>query len=147
MRLEPLYRMRFTYPEEFGVDLAGPGGTESLWYFRLEGRCEGRISGNLQGVNHPRRRTDHTFVPDTQGVIETDDGAVILFDCHGYGRSYPPGKRQIVISQTHMTDDERYKWLNDVVCVGTGEVRTADDGASTVLVVDIAELIWEPISE
>ena len=31
-----------------------------------------------------------------------------------------------------------HRWLNDVVCVGTGEVRPDH------LLIDVAELIWEP---
>ena len=42
---------------------------------------------------------------------------------------------------THVSDDERYRWLNDVVCVGTGEVRPDR------LFIDVAELIWEPPPE
>jgi hypothetical protein len=29
-------------------------------------------------------------------VIETDDGAMIMMEWHGYGRAYPVGRRQIV---------------------------------------------------
>jgi hypothetical protein len=32
------------------------------------------------------------------------------------------------------------------VCVAVGEVRTLDSG-ETVLAIDVAELIWEPIAE
>lgn len=70
----------------------------------------------------------------------------------GYGRAYPEGRRQIVISATHVSDDSRYRWLNEVVCVGTGEVRSRapahpGDENPVDLVVDVAELIWEPIAE
>jgi hypothetical protein len=54
-----------------------------------------------------------SFTPDFQGVIETGDGAVVMFDYQGYGRAYPPGKRQIVCAAWHTTDHEKYKWLND----------------------------------
>ena len=145
MRLEPLYRVRFAYPEGWGVELTGPGGTQERYFFIAEGRCEGRVAGRFRGANHPERRTDHTFVPDFQGVIETDDGATIAFDVRGYGRAYPEGRRQIVGSVTHLSDDERYRWLNDVVCAAEGEVRSAGD--ETELVIDVAELIWEPIAE
>ena len=56
-------------------------------------------------------------------MISTVDGATVLFDCGGYGRAYPQDARQIVCWLTHVSDDPRYRWLNDVVCVGTGEVR------------------------
>lgn len=145
MRLEPLYRLRFRYPEEWGVDIEGDGGTQSQYLFFAEGRVEGRIAGRFRGANHPQRRTDGTFLPDFQGVIETDDGAVILCDTHGYGRAYPVGRRQIVVATTHVSDDERYRWLNDVLCVGVGEVRSGED--DTELVIDVSELIWEPIAD
>jgi hypothetical protein len=146
MQLKPLYRLRFTYPEEWSVNITGPNGTESEWFFIAEGRCEGRIAGRFRGANHPHRRTDATFMPNFQGVIETDDGAVIMVDLRGYGRAYPVGRRQIVGSSTHISEHKDYAWLNDVVCVLTGEVRTRP-GQSTELVVDMAELVWEPIAE
>lgn len=146
MQLKPLYRLRFTYPEEWSVNITGPNGTESEHLFFAEGRCEGRITGRFRGANHPHRRTDGTFMPNFQGVIETDDGALIMLDMRGYGRAYPPGRRQIVGSGTHLSEHENYKWLNDVVCVLVGEVRSRP-GQEVELVVDVAELIWEPIAE
>jgi hypothetical protein len=137
MRLEPLYRMVFHYPQGWSVALAGEG-TEGQHLFLAEGRCDGRMSGRMQGANHPRRRGDGTFCPDFHGAISTDDGATVLFDCGGYGRAYPPDARQIVCWLTHVSDDPRYRWLNDVVCVGTGEVRPDQ------LLIDVAELVWEP---
>jgi hypothetical protein len=76
-------------------------------------------------------------------VIETDDGATIMFEWHGYGRAYPVGRRQVVGAVFHLSDHERYERLNDVVCVCTGEVRAA----ARELVVDVAELIWEQTPE
>jgi len=145
MRFEPLYRARFSYPEGWSIELTGANGIESVHFFLADGRCEGRVIGRVRGANHPRRRTDETFVPDFQGVIETDDGAVIFFDCRGYGRAYPVGRRQIVGSVTHLSEHAEYRRLNDIVCVATGEVRTLASG--TELVLDIAELIWEPIPD
>lgn len=147
MRLEPLYRIRFTYPDGWSVALTGELGTEGQDFYFAEGRCEGRITGRFRGANAPRRRTDKTYVPNFHGVIETDDGATIFVEHHGYGRAYPVGRRQIVVTGTHLSDAEGYAWLNDTVCVGTGEVRTQPDGAPTQLVVDVAEVIWEPIAE
>ncbi len=115
MRLEPLYRVRFSYAGGWSVGLAGQDSAEGRFFFLAEGRCEGRISGLFRGANHPHRRSDGTFLPDFQGVIETDDGAEVLFDYQGYGRAYPVGKRQIVVSGTHLSEDERYLWLNDVL--------------------------------
>jgi hypothetical protein len=137
MRLEPLYRMTFTYPRAWSFALASDS-REAHHFFVAEGRCEGRIIGSLQGANHPAQRGDGTFCPDFDGVISTSDGAEVMFHIGGYGRAYPQGARQIVSWLTHVSDDERYRWLNDVVCVGTGEVRPDQ------LSIDVAELVWEP---
>jgi len=147
VRLEHLYRIRFVYPEGWAVGLEG--GWEQHLYF-AEGRCEGAIAGRFRGANFPQRRTPAgPFCPDLRGVIETDDGATILVELHGYGRSHPAGRRQIVGSVLHLSDDDRYRRLDDVVCVCAGEVRASADpeAPSPDLVVDVAELVWEPIAE
>jgi uncharacterized protein DUF3237 len=146
MRLEPLYRVRFSYSGGWSADLAGQDSAEGRFFFSAEGRCEGRISRLFQGANHPNHRSDGTFLPDFQGIIETDDGAEVLFDYRGYGRAYPIGRRQIVVSATHLCEDERYRWLNDSLSVGVGEVRSQED-EPTELVVEWAEVVWEPISD
>ena len=144
MRLEPLYRIRFTYPESWMIGLQG-GWEQHL--LLAEGRCEGSISGRFRGANFPRRQGESgPFRPDFRAAIETDDGATIMFEWHGYGRAYPVGRRQIVGAVFHLSDDERYQRLNDVVCVSVGEVR-AREGQPSDLVVDVSELIWEPIAE
>ena len=147
MRLEPLYRVRFSYPEGWSVGLEG-GWEQHLMF--AEGRCEGSVSGLFRGANFPRRRTGQgPFVPDLRAVIETDDGASIMVELHGYGRAYPPGRRQVVGSVLHLSDDDWYSRLNDVVCVCAGEVRTTDDPDQDRpdLVLDVAELVWESIAD
>ena len=147
MRLEPLYRIRFTYPESWVVGLEG--GWEQHLYL-AEGRCEGSISGRFRGANFPQRRTAAgPFRPDVRAVIEADDGATIMVELRGYGRAYPPGRRQVVASVLHLSDSDRYRRLNDAVCVCVGEVRAPVDPhrGSPELVVDVAELAWEPIAD
>ena len=80
MRLQPLYRAEFSYRDGWEVELAGEHGSEWLNFYLVEGSCRGRVEGRLRGANHPRRRVDGTFCPDFQGVIETMDGAELLFD-------------------------------------------------------------------
>jgi hypothetical protein len=145
VRLENLYRATFWYPESWFVELEGERGIESEHFFIAVGRIEGRIDGRLRGANHPHRRTDLTYLPDYQGVIETDDGATIIFDYRGYGRAYPEPGRQVVGFATHVSGDERYTWLNDVVCAVAGEVQPGDE--RTEIVLDVAELVWEPLAE
>lgn len=146
MRLEPLYRIRFTYPESWSVSLEG--GWERHLYL-AEGRSEGTVAGRFRGANFPyRRTTDGPFCPDFRAVIETDDGATVMVDVTGYGRAHPEGRRQVVGSVRHASDTHPYSRLNDVQCVCVGEVRTSDDpAAGPELVIDVAELVWEPIAE
>ena len=77
--------------------------------FLAEGRCEGTISGRFRGANFPRRHgSDGPFRPDFRAVIETDDEALVMFEWHGYGRAYPPGRRQIVGAIFHSSDAPQY---------------------------------------
>jgi hypothetical protein len=76
-------------------------------------------------------------------VIETDDGATIYLDWHGYGRAYPPGRRQMVASATHRVEDDRYRDLDDAVCAIEGEVRARSDGSGSDIVLDVYELVVE----
>jgi hypothetical protein len=109
MRLEPLYRIRFIYPESWAVGLAG--GWQQM-FFLAEGRCEGSITGRFRGVNFPRKEgAGGPFRPDLRAVIEADDGAVIMMELHGYGRAYPPERRQVVGSVFHVADREPYSRL------------------------------------
>ncbi|WP_438854527.1 hypothetical protein [Agromyces sp. M3QZ16-3] len=145
MRLEHLYRLRFVYPEGWSVELEG--GWQQHFYL-AEGSCEGAITGRFRASNSPLRRTDEgPFQPEMRGVIEADDGATIMFESRGYGRAQPVGRRQIVGTVLHLSDDAGYRRLNDVVCVCVGEVRSSEDGSAEGphLVLDVAELIWEPI--
>jgi hypothetical protein len=150
MQLRQLYRVRFFYPDGWSVDLTGPGGTEEQHYYFAEGRCEGSIAGKFRAGNHPRRRTDNTFTMNMQGFIETDDGALVIVDYQGYGRAYPPGRRQVVGAAWHTAGDGKYQFLNDCICVISGEVRVPSpppdplEQKDVQLVFDVAELVWEP---
>lgn len=146
IQLKPIYRMRMKYTRGWSIQLGAPETGESRHFFLGEGRCEGRIAGAFQLANHPLRRSDGTFIPDVQGVIETDDGATIYFDHQGYGRTYPEGRRQILAVGTHISSHEGYSWLNDSVAVAVGEVRSMEAGGVEI-VLDWSEVIWGPISD
>ena len=147
MRLEPLYRARFSAPQRWSVELTGPDGSEGQDFLLTEGRCEGRVEASWRAANYPRRRTDGTLTPDFRGVLETDDSATILFAWNGYGRAGQGGMSQLVGGMTHTTDDERYRWLNDAFCAVAGEVhhRREDDRVEVVL--DVFELVWETLAD
>lgn len=143
MRLEPLYRCTFAPTGSWHVELAGDGGTEGQGFLFVEGRAEGRLTGRLQAANYPRRRTDGTVTPDFRGVLETDDGATVLFEWRGYGVAAEVGSH-LLGSITHLSDDGRYGWLNQRTCVLAGEVRRRDGGGFDVTL-EVSELIWEPL--
>lgn len=144
MRLDHLYRATFTTPESWHVELAGEHGVEEQGFLIAEGRTAGRVAARLRATNWPRRRADGTVTPDFRGALETDDGAVILYRWQGFGRAAGAGPRQLVGSVTHLSDDARYRWLNDRLCALAGEVQARPEGGFGV-VVEVAELVWEPL--
>ncbi len=124
MRLDPIFEMDLDYEDGFFV-IAPYGGTEGVGYGSGRGRVSGeRVTGAVRWSNHPRRREDGMLVPDAHGVIETDDDARIVFHLGGYSTAMEGSatKRAIVSPATFATDDERYRWLNDVVAVGEGTI-------------------------
>ena len=135
MRLEPLYRIRFSYEEHWHIE-----GPEERFIGIADGRCEGVLTGRFRGANHPLRRPDDVYLPDFHAAIETDDGAIVGVHLTGFGRA-AGGGREIVGTATHMSGDERYSRLNDAQCVLVGEAR------DKVIVLDVAELIWEPLAD
>jgi hypothetical protein len=124
MRLEPLFDMALDYGDGFFV-IAPYGGTEGAGYGSGGGRVTGQeVNGSVRWSNHPRRREDGVMMPDAHGVIATDDGARILFHLGGYSNVIEgaPSKRGIVSPATFATDDDRYRWLNDVIAIGEGVI-------------------------
>ena len=133
MKLEPLYTIRFSYPEHYLTR-----GPDKLGLFFAEGRVEGSVSGRFRGLNHARLRGDDVYVPDFDGVIETDDGALLAFHLGGLARKSEYG-REVTGTIVHSTGSERYGWLNNAVCVFAGEARRND------IRLEVAELVWEPV--
>jgi hypothetical protein len=85
-------------------------------------------------------------VPEFRGVLETDDGAVILFEWQGLAVLGDSGMRQLLGSLVHTTDDPRYRWLNDHVCAVEGEVRPRGDGSGFDIVLEVSEMVWEGLA-
>jgi hypothetical protein len=134
VRLEPVYRLTFRYPESWRA--------EGERFLIAEGRCDGRVNGRFRGANRASRRSDGTYVPELNGAIVTDDGATILFRLTGYGLPEAEPRGRVVAAATHVTADERYGWLNDALCAIAGEVRGGRE-----IVLDVHELVWEPLSD
>jgi hypothetical protein len=134
MRLEPLYALRFSYPEHY---LAR--GPDSFGVFFAEGRVEGKVRGRFRGLNNARLRRDDVYLPDFHGVIQTDDGATLAFHLQGRALKTPYG-RQVTGTIVHTTGSERYAELNDTVCVFAGEARRDD------IRVEVSEVVFEPLA-
>ncbi len=142
MRLRPLYRLRLTFRERWSANVAGEEGQEDQVLTLAEGSTEGDVGGRFRATDYPRRRTD---------------GTPILLECRGFGRRHTSkhdrlsgGPGQWVVGVTHLSDSSNYRWLNDAVWVGTGHSpqRTGpNQRESPEFVLDVAELVWEPLPE
>jgi hypothetical protein len=124
MELEYLCRMEFKYGEGGFTQLTPFGGAEGQGYGIGVGVVKGeQLEGSLRWSNTPRRRSDGVLLPDTDGLIETVDGARIFFSVRGY--SLPkntPTSRILLSSITFATDDFRYSWLNTAFGIQDGDV-------------------------
>jgi hypothetical protein len=146
MRLEPFYRVTFTTTESWNVTREGGFGAEGQSFLIAEGRAEGRLSARYRAANYPRRRVDGALEPEFRGVLETDDGATVLFHWEGLASLTDSGMRQLVGTIQHVADDDRYAWLNDRVCAVEGEVRPRSEGAGFDVILDVSLMVWEPVS-
>ena len=145
MRLEPLYTVTFTTPEAWSVEVDADVGIEGRGFLLAEGRSAGRLSARDRAANFPRKRADGALVPEFRGVLETDDGGVILFEWQGLAVLTDSGMRRLLGSLVHTTDDPRYRWLNDRVCAVEGEVRPRSDRSGFDVVFEVSEMVWEGV--
>ena len=79
-------------------------------------------------------------------MVETDDGATILFHWEGLARLTDSGMRQLLGMAQHTSDDERYRWLNYRVFAVEGEVRPRSSDSGFDVVLEVSEMAWEPVS-
>jgi hypothetical protein len=145
MHLEPLYQVTFTTPEAWSAVRQGEAGTEGQSFLIAEGRSTGRLSARYRAANFPRRRVDGALEPSFRGVLETDDGAAVLFHWEGLATLTPSGMRQLLGTAQHVTDHAAYGWLNDRVCAVEGEVRPRADARGFDVVLDVSLMGWEGI--
>lgn len=130
----------------------GPFGKREIYtvaYGSFEGpRLKGKLlpgSGGdaaLVGANGALRL-------DLRLTFQTDDGALIFLQGNGVWRSVPtrssrpegepadPGDMYIMATPRFETGDERYKWLNEIVCVAGGKMNpVAEEGF-------LADVSWD----
>jgi hypothetical protein len=148
--------MKLEFLMEYTADLqrpprntgAGPFGTRGLAVV-TGGSFEGpRLKGKLWagGGDWWLRGPDGVGRLDVRATFETDDGALIYGQYYGVARPEggrplaPPGEPSeygdayFMTAPRFETGDERYAWLNDLVCVAEGK-RTAQGVAYRVYAV------------
>jgi hypothetical protein len=132
-------------PRAAAVSAAPITGASSI---RRSSNRAGSSTCVTRQATHLNRR-GRTVLPSRPGpnTVRRRRGAIMV-EMHGYGRAHPPERRQIVGSVLHLADREPCRRLNDAVCVCVGEVRAPADPAQAGpdLVIDVADLIWEPIA-
>ncbi len=126
MRIELLGDLELRYRDtSFGEKfiLVRPyGGEDGVGYGEGDGTIKGeRISGNIRWVSHPSHRNDGSVLPRFDGVIKTNDGAIILFNFQGK-TVWVNGMGRQLLSAVFETQDSRYRWLNESFCVLEGAV-------------------------
>ena len=146
MQLEDLYRVTFTTPESWTVTRPSADGAEGQSFLIAEGRADSRLSAMVPRGELPAPSCGRCarFVPR---VSETDEGATIPFHWEGLASMTPSGMRQLLVTLQHVTDDDRYAWLNDRVCTIEGEVRPRVEGNGFDVVLDVWVMAWEPIRD
>jgi hypothetical protein len=123
MRLEHLFDLDLRYEGEYVV-VRPYGGLDGVGYAAGTGRATGpRIEGDVRFSNNPRVRGDGVLLADLAGAIATDDGARIVFSLNGLGRRAADGRSfTVALAMTLESDDERYGWVNDALCVAEASV-------------------------
>jgi hypothetical protein len=128
MRLEPLCTFEWSYDTDGRVDggyvvLQPFGGDDGAGYGEGRGTVAGdRLAGTCVWSNHPRRRSDGRMLPNAHGLLVTNDGAKVLFELTGITIFNDEGRGRQNLVGTFTADDERYAWVNDLVCVAEGAI-------------------------
>ena len=132
MRLEKLCTFEWSYDADVRVKAPGYqlvsayGGDEGIAYGEGRGRASGRIAGSVVFSNYPRRRSDGNMLPNARGLVTTGEGATILFELRGRTIFGDDGVGRQNLVGWFESDHDRYRWLNDVVCIAEGLI--GDDG-------------------
>ena len=123
MRLEHIFDLDLRYEGEYVV-VRPYGGLDGTGYAAGGGRATGpRVEGSVRFSNNPRVRGDGILLADLAGAIATDDGARIVFSLTGLGRKNDNGRSfDVALAMTLESDDERYGWANEALCVASATV-------------------------
>jgi hypothetical protein len=128
MHLQPMCSMEMTYTGDFHLTRPYGGESGSGWGIGTGTVAGARLQGSFTWSNHPQRRGDGTMLPSVRGVISTVDGAEVFFDMSGrtvfVERAGAQVGRQLLLALFESAD-ERYRELNDTVCVVEGVIDVA----------------------
>jgi len=139
LHLEPLLKAEITLAP--AQELGGtPLGRRRIIPITGGGFSGERLSGRVLpgGADWQVIRADGVADLDARYTLETHDGALIYVRNRGYrhgpaevmrrlaaGEAVDPASYYMRTTPLFETGDERYAWLNRLVCVGTGERRPA----------------------
>ncbi len=151
MKLEYLMEYSGRIQSPVGEVGVGPFGKREI-YTVAYGSFEGpRLKGKLLpgGGDAALVDTNGVLRLDLRLTFQTDDGAHIYLQGNGVWRSDPTqlsrpegepadyGDMYVMATPRFETGDERYKWLNEIVCVAEGKMNpVAEDGF-------LADISWQ----
>ena len=119
---------------------AGPLGRRRIIAITGGRFCGERLSGRVHpgGADWQVIRADGVAELDARYTLETEDGALVYVRNRGYrhgpadvlkrlaaGENVDPAQYYMRTTPIFETGDERYAWLNRIVCVATGARRPA----------------------
>lgn len=125
MKLVPLFTM--TNLQSSTVASGPLVGGDSIAFVYGDGVVAGdRLSGTLRRANRATHRADGVNIPDTHGVITTDDGANVFFDVRGLAAPPANGSfiRSVFSAMTFRTGSPSYLWINSVFAIAEAQYDT-----------------------
>lgn len=138
-KLRPLLKAEITLapPQEVGDTPMGRRRIIAITGGRFSGdRLSGRVLPG--GADWQVIRSDGVAYLDTRYSLQTDDGALIYVRNLGYrhgpaevmerlraGEAVDPALYYMRTTPWYETGDERYLWLNRIICVATGARRAS----------------------
>ena len=111
---------------------AGPLGQRMIFDV-TGGWFEGpKLKGEVlpSGGDWLRVRSDNVMELDVRATMKTDDGAIIYVSYTGLLKLPPP--TYFRTTPRLYTGDERYAWLNDIICVAIGNPEHLNVGQNQV---------------
>jgi hypothetical protein len=147
MQLRDFGQLQITYDAPIIAAAPFPGG-EGRGFGTGTGRIENRvISGNLRWTNLPSVRSDNMVLSNFNGIIEPDEGDIVLFRLHGYAAPSAgegPGvriKRDTVLRLVFTSQSADYGELNSIIAMAEGIVISQPE---RLIGFRVYECVYEP---